>query len=203
MALETFVTVLAGAGIGLSLAAPPGPVNAIIASHTVTRSWRAGLLVGAGATTADTIFLAISILAHAAVATIRDWIPFIALAGAAVMAYFAWSAVHAWRRTEVILAAEREEHAKSYATGLSVNLTSPYPILWWLTAGLVLIDRLGAAVLVGFYAGVLVWIFGFPLALREAQRRIARTYHAVLLFSVVCLVAFAAWLVWSAVTALI
>src|SRR2546428_10255975 len=97
----------------------------------------------------------------------------------------------------------REEHAKSYAPGLSVNITSLYPILWWLTAGLVLIDQLGPAVLVGFFSGLLLWISLFPLALREAQRRIARTYQAVLVFSIVCLAAFAAWLVWSAVAVLL
>src|SRR2546429_1576236 len=168
--LEILATVLAGLGIGLSLGAPPGPVNAIIASHTVTRSWRAGFLVGVGATTADTIF--------------------------------AWSAAHSWRRTEEILEPKPDEHAKSSVTGLSVNLTSPYPILWWLTVGLVLINQLGPAVLVGFFAGLLLWITVFPLALREAQRRIARTYQAVLAFSIVCLLAFAAWLAWSALAAL-
>ena len=203
MVLDVLVSALAGVGIGLSLGAPPGPVNAIIASHTVTRSWRAGFLVGAGAMTADTIFLALSFLAHATIVSITMWIPYIALAGAAVMAYFAWGAVRAWRHMEEVLAASSEAHARSYATGLSVNLTSPYPILWWLTAGLVLIDRLGPAVLVGFYVGLFLWISGFPLALREAQRRIARTYHTVLLFSIVCLAAFAAWLVWSALDALL
>jgi len=201
--LEVLGTILAGVGIGLSLAAPPGPVNAIIASHTVTRSWRAGLLVGLGATTADTIFLAVAILARSALAGIGPYVPFIALLGAVVMAYFAWTAARSWRRTEEILESKPEEHAKSYGTGLSVNLTSPYPILWWLTAGLVLINQLGPTVLIGFFAGLVLWITAFPLALREAQRHIARAYHAVLLFSIVCLLAFAAWLVWSALTALL
>src|SRR2546430_14743473 len=70
---EVLPTVLAGLGIGLSLGAPPGPVNAIIASHTVTRSWRAGFLVGVGATTADTIFLVVAFLARAAVAGIEPY----------------------------------------------------------------------------------------------------------------------------------
>jgi len=200
--LEVLVTILAGVGIGLSLAAPPGPVNAVIASHTVTRSWRAGFLVGAGATTADTIFLALSVLARTAIAGIEPYVPWISLLGAAVIVFFAWTAIRAWNRTDAILESQPDEHAKSYATGLSVNITSPYPILWWLTAGLVLINQLGSAVLVGFYVGLLLWITAFPLALREAQRRIARTYQAVLAFSIVCLIAFAAWLVWSAVTAL-
>src|SRR5207245_1681410 len=146
----------AGAGIGRSLAAPPGPVNAIRASQTVTRSWREGFLVGMGATTADTIFLAVSVAAHSAIASIQGWIPFIALLGAGVMAYFAWNTVRALQRASTIIESNPEEHAKSYATGLSVNITSPYPILWWLTAGLVLIDQLGPAVLVGFFSGLLL-----------------------------------------------
>src|SRR5437667_10499947 len=94
--LEVLATVLAGMGIGLSLGAPPGPVNAIIASHTVTRSWRAGFLVGVGATTADTIFLVIAFLARTAVAGIGPYVPFLALLGAGVMVDFAWSEVRSW-----------------------------------------------------------------------------------------------------------
>lgn len=203
MVLEVLVSVLAGIVIGLSLAAPPGPVNAMIASHTVTRSVRAGFVVGLGAATADTIFLIVSVLLHSAVGSIQGWIPFIALIGAGLMAYLAWMTARAWPRAGAILAPKPEDHARSYATGLSVNITSPWPFLWWLTVGLVLIDQLGPAVLIGFFGGLLLWNTVFPLALREAQRRIARTYHAVLAFSVACLGGFAAWLVWSALVALL
>src|SRR2546423_9695835 len=151
--LEVVATVLAGLGIGLSLGAPPGPVNAIIASQSVTRSWRAGLLVGDGATTADTIFLAIAFLARTAVAGVGPYVPFIALLGAGVMVSFAWSAVRSWRQAPNILESKPDEHTKSYMTGLSVNITSPYPILWWLTAGPVPIHPPGPPLLVGFFCG--------------------------------------------------
>src|SRR5437660_12550015 len=131
---EVVVTGLAGMGIGLSLGAPPGPVNAIIASQTVTRSWRAGFLVGVGATTADTIFLAIAFLARTAVAGIGPYVPFIALLGAGVRVNFAWSAVRSWRQAQEILESKPDEHTKSYMTGLSVNSTSPFPTLWWVAA---------------------------------------------------------------------
>src|SRR2546430_2876290 len=88
LVLDILWAVLAGAGIGLSLAAPPGPVNAIIASQTVTRSWRAGFLVGMGATTADTVFLGVSVVPHSAGASIQGWGPLIALLRARRMAYF-------------------------------------------------------------------------------------------------------------------
>src|SRR5439155_26361875 len=137
-------------------------------------------------TAADTIFLVTAFLDHTARAGIGPYVQFIALLGAGVMLYFAWSAAHSWRQAPNIFESKPDEHTKSYMTGLSVNITSPYPILWWLTAGLVLINQLGPAVLVGFFAGLLLWITVFPLALREAQRRIARTYQAVLVFSIVC-----------------
>src|SRR3989440_11510809 len=174
-------------GIGLSLGAPPGPVNAIIASQTVTRSWRAGFLVGVGATTADTIFLAIAFLARTAVAGIGPYVPFIALLGAGVMVYFAWSAVRSWRQAPNILESKPDEHTKSYMTGLSVNITSPYPILWWLTAGLGLIHQIRPPRVVRIFGGPLLWIPGFPLAPRGAQRRLGRTDQAGPPFSVLCL----------------
>src|SRR2546421_2214505 len=158
---EVVATVLAGMGIGLSLGAPPGPVNAIIASQTVTRSWRAGFLVGVGATTADTIFLAIAFLARSAVAGIGPYVPFIALLGAGVMGYFAWSAVHSWRQAPNILASKPDEHTKSYITGLSVNITSPYPILWWLTAGVALVQPPRPARVGGFFSGPPLLMTGF------------------------------------------
>src|SRR5437879_13659461 len=99
----------------------------------------------------------------------QGWVPIIALLGAGVMAYFAWNTVRALRRAADIMESKPEEHAKSYATGLSVNIASPYPILWWLTAGLVLLDELGPAVLLGFFPGLLLGISLFPLTMREPQ----------------------------------
>ncbi len=196
---------LAGAGIGallaLSLAAPPGPVNALIASHGVTRSWRAGFLVGLGATTVDALWLTLSALAHSFLLQAKTLFPIIALLGAAVMAYLAWGAAKAWKAEPVIAVPDRALHATSYLTGVATNLTSPYPILWWLTAGIALIDELGPVVLVGFFAGLLLWISAFPFLLRAAQQRYGRTYHIVLAFSIAVLVVFAAYLAWSAFAA--
>ena len=202
MALDALAGVAAGIVIGLSLAAPPGPVNALIASHSVTRSWRSGFLVGCGAMTADAGFLVLSVVAHSALVGVRQVFPVIAILGAAVMAYFAVGAARAWNRVPEAAPETRQAHATSYATGLAVNATSPYPVLWWLAAGVALIDQLGPAVLVGFFAGILLWISLFPYVLRTAQRRYARTYRAALAFSIVSLVAFAVWLVWSGIDAL-
>jgi len=203
VALDPVTSAGLGVVLALSLAAPPGPVNALIAAKAVTRSWRSGFLVGAGAMTADAFFLTLSVLAHSLVEGVRSAFPFIALLGAAVMAYFAWGAARAWGHVPTDLATSEEARRASYVVGLGVNLTSPYPILWWLTAGVALIGQLGPLVLVGFFAGLVLWIVSFPYALRAAQRRFARTYHVALAFSILCLAAFAAWLAWSGIVALL
>lgn len=195
MVLDAVIAGAIGVGIGLSLAAPPGPVNALIASHGMTRSWRAGFLVGCGAMTADAFFLALSAVARSAVESFAaSWFPWISALGAAVLAYFAIGAVRTWRTADGIVEPVRVGSARSYATCLVTNLTSPYPLLWWLTAGVVLAGQLGLVLLVGFFLGILLWISAFPWSLRAAQRRFARTYRVVLAFSILCLAAFAAYL---------
>lgn len=200
MVLESLASIGAGLVIGWSLAAPPGPVNAVIASSAVTRSWRGGFLVGVGAMTADAFFLVLCVLAHEALLGLHGIFPVIAALGAAVLLFFAWRAARAWSRPIEATPSGPRFGASSFATGLVMNLTSPYPIVWWLTVGIVLIDELGLLVLVGFFVGLLSWTSAFPYVLRAAQKRFARTYHAVLAFSIVTLVAFAAWLAWTALT---
>lgn len=197
MVLETIASAGIGVLLALSLTAPPGPVNALMASHAVTRSWRSGLLVGLGATTVDMMWLALSALAHSLLLGVRPLFPAVALVGAAVMVYFAWTTGKAWK-AEPVVARSFAVRATSYATGFMANLTSPYPILWWLTAGLALIDELGPFVLVGFVVGILLWIFTFPFLLQAAQKRYAQTYHIVLVFSIATLLVFAAYLAWTA-----
>lgn len=201
--LDFLGTAALGIVLALSLAAPPGPVNAIIASHAVTKSWRSGFFVGAGAMTADATFLAISALARSAIEGAHAAFPYIALLGAAVMAFFAWRAARAWKNVPATVVSSLEAHASSYAIGLTVNITSPYALLWWLTAGLALINALGAVVLVGFFAGLILWTTIFPYSLRAAQQRYARTYHITLAFSIACLAAFAAWLAWDGLSTLL
>lgn len=131
MVLDLAIAAAAGVVIGLSLAAPPGPVNAIIASRAVSRSWRSGFLVGCGALTADAGFLALSVAAQAALAAFAaSWFPAIAAAGAAVLAYFAWGAFRLWGTSSAIPDPAPPVHAASFATGLVTNATSPYPLLW-------------------------------------------------------------------------
>ena len=64
---DAVASALAGVALGLSLAAPPGPMNAIIAEESVLRGWGSGVRAGLGAMTADAAFLVLALLGVVAV----------------------------------------------------------------------------------------------------------------------------------------
>jgi threonine/homoserine/homoserine lactone efflux protein len=88
------VTFGAGIVFGVALAAPPGPMNAIIAEESVVRGWLSGFTAGLGAMTADFCFF---LLALFGVVTFVQNAPTVRgvmiLAGGLLMLYFAYGAV--------------------------------------------------------------------------------------------------------------
>jgi len=65
--VNLLATVAVGAVFGLALAAPPGPMNAVIAEESVLRGRLAGFKAGLGAATADVIFFALAYVGVVAV----------------------------------------------------------------------------------------------------------------------------------------
>jgi len=89
----TVWTLAAGAVFGLALAAPPGPMNAVIAEESVLRGWLAGFTAGLGAMTADAVFFVLSL---GGVVAFLDEAPTVRAvmvgAGGLLMLYFAYGA---------------------------------------------------------------------------------------------------------------
>ena len=65
------ITLIAGIIFGIALAAPPGPMNAIIAEESVLRGWSAGFYAGLGAMFADVIFFLLAVIG--VVSFVRDF----------------------------------------------------------------------------------------------------------------------------------
>jgi len=195
MAAGTAATISAGVVFGLALAAPPGPMNAIIAEESVVRGFGAGFRAGLGAMTADVLFF---LLALAGAVTVVQEAPRLRAAmvavGGVLMLYFA---VDAARSTEETLtAAEPDGQSRGFLKALVLGLTNPYQILFWLTVGVGLLEtgqldplaqfplvgdavagtfvvRTGSPALIGgLFGGVVVWIVGFPASLVAAGRRV-------------------------------
>lgn len=202
-------TLLAGVLFGLALAAPPGPMNAIIAEESVLRGWAAGFKAGLGAMTADIVFF---LLALAGVVAVIERLPRLQtamfLVGGLLMLYFAYGAVKGAR---VSFRAAAVPESRGFSKAFALSLTNPYQILFWLTAGvglltpgtvdvlsyasetlsgLVVVQTGHPALIVGLFGGVAAWIVGFPAALTAAENRIEALAPVVAYGSAVVLAGF-------------
>ncbi|PSP55989.1 lysine transporter LysE [Halobacteriales archaeon QS_1_67_19] len=202
------VSVLAGVALGLSLAAPPGPMNAIIAEESVLRGWKAGFRAGLGAMSADACFFVLALGGVVAVVqrapTVRGGLFAV---GGLLMLYFAYGAASdAQAALGADVAADGGDDAASGSKGFrrafALALTNPYQILWWLTAGVglldpgtVTLDALGGlsvstgspVIVAGFFGGILLWITGFPATLVAVGRRVEAFAPAVAYLSALVL----------------
>ncbi|MFA1610519.1 LysE family translocator [Halobellus rubicundus] len=194
-------TLSAGAVFGVALAAPPGPMNAIIAEESVVRGWLAGFKAGLGAMSADAIFF---VLAALGVVTFVEQFPLLRAAmvgvGGFLMLYFAYGAARDVRSSFRPGAGAADESDPRVGTGFRkafvLALTNPYQILFWLTigvgllqpgtvdvlaqtpyvgdalAGTLVVSTGSPALIAGFFGGIVLWITGFPAALVGAERRV-------------------------------
>uniref|UniRef100_UPI002621917E LysE family translocator n=1 Tax=uncultured Halorubrum sp. TaxID=399555 RepID=UPI002621917E len=169
--MSTLVTLGAGVVFGLALAAPPGPMNAVIAEEAVLRGRFAGFRAGLGAATADAIFF---VLAYVGVVAVVESFPLLqgvmVAVGGVLMLYFAVGAAQGARASfrptsgEETIAAE----GKGFRKALVLALTNPYQVLFWLTIGVGLLqpgelDVLSRLPVVGAdLAGALVVATGSP-----------------------------------------
>ncbi len=177
MILSGIYLSLIGYILGLSLAAPPGPVNAVIMNES-SKSMLHGTSVGAGAMTADLIFM---VALYFGRLVIPEWtFKYLYIFGAAVMVYLAVSVIRSRMPSK--------SPKGNYIVGLTMGITNPFQIIWWVTVGLFLVERLSILSVFGFFLGILTWITAFPYAMNIVGGR----YSPYLkIFSFVILIVFA------------
>ncbi|WP_081638758.1 LysE family translocator [Salinarchaeum sp. Harcht-Bsk1] len=137
------------------MAAPPGPMNAVIAEESVRRGWTAGFRAGLGAMTGDAIFC---VLAFVGVVEVVQHAPRLRAAmvgvGGALMLVFAVDAatgvksaagmeapgtttkdVEGTEAADETVASGALDRTTGFRKALVLALTNPYQIVFWLTVG--------------------------------------------------------------------
>ena len=201
-----FLSVFAGGVLALSLVAPPGPMNAVIAEETAFRGWKSGFRAGLGAFVSDAVFCVLAFSGAATLARVPNFRAAMSFAGGVLMFYLAYLSVREARSKTVV------EESRGFLKALTLGLTNPYQIGWWLTAGVSLVHPApvemfghtvvtgGAEVLVGFFGGIFLWITVFPAALVRADTRLGSFERWVGYASAAVLIAFGVVFVYYAVT---
>lgn len=179
-----------------SLAATPGPANALIAQEAARGGWRAGWLTGLGAVVGDLVMFCLMWAGALVVIARHPWLePVLAALGAGLLAWLAWGAWRSARRGAPMEA----EGRGSFGRSLLLVVTSPFNWAWWMGAGSSMFEDFGFAIVVAFFAGLVSWVAFWSGLARAGAARIRRFAEGVAYASAVVLAAFAAYLAWKAV----
>ncbi len=200
--LEALSTLFAGVIFGLAIAAPPGPMNAVIAEESVLRGWLAGVRAGLGAFTADVVFFVLAL--YGAVTFVETYPTVRGVmvgAGGILMCYFAYGAAKS--ATQSFTGTSHGDEQNGFKKAFVLALTNPYQIVFWLTIGVgllqpgtidvfalvpyvgdsltgsLVVETGSAMLLAGFFGGILVWVGGFPAMLVAAESRMDAVAPAV------------------------
>jgi threonine/homoserine/homoserine lactone efflux protein len=194
---DAFQILLSGVALGFSIAAPPGPVLAMAAQQVASRSWLAGWLVLLGATVADAIFFALTFYGVTTFVSpaLRG---FLFVVGGALMLYLALSTV---RNARGLKAGETLSRPSRWATsgrspfvmGLSVGLTNPFQLGWWVAIGAGMVAEYGTSIAVGFFAGILLWTVIFSALVDAGVARYERLAPVIAFASAAIMAGFGLW----------
>lgn len=156
--------VLLGLALGVSLAAPPGPMNALIAREASRHGPATAIRVGMGAPVADYVFLVLLVIGAQTFLDRPGVIRFAAGFGAMIMGSFGWGTL--FGGTD-----EAEPQAATFWAGFITAMTNPYQIAWWLSGGFVFLQAQGWWGIGGLTIGIFGWVVAFAwLVAHGAQR---------------------------------
>ena len=200
---------LAGLGLGLANGIAPGPTLTLVVSTTLARGRRAGMQVAIAPLLTD---LPIVLVTWAIAGSLpRIALAALGLAGAAVLAWFAWEALAAVRTADAARLRDDAPDGRDWVRGATANLLNPAPWLFWATVGAPILvatarDAGGwavAAFLVAFYVCIVGAKLAVAIGLAATRHRLtARAYRVLLASSALVLAAFAVALAVTAGTTL-
>jgi threonine/homoserine/homoserine lactone efflux protein len=124
-------TLLQNILLGLTLAAPIGPVNMEIIKRGLNSGFRQAFLTGAGAICADATYLTLiyfgltSFLKNAFINS------FLGMAGSFILIYLGLMTVRDYFKKTAQPAGERRIFKYSFVAGFALAISSPMTIVWW------------------------------------------------------------------------
>lgn len=162
----SIVPVAEGVWLGFSIAAPIGPIGALVLKQSLRSGFRAGLVSGLGAALAD---LCYGMLAAAGVHMAASYARPIAIVGGVILLWLAWKTWHQAPRPEIAVA-KREGQLRRIGTTFLLTISNPMTILSFAA----MISAVGAADPAQFVAGVFLGSMAWWTVLSASSSWIAK-----------------------------
>ena len=178
---HVILTLLIGIAIGLSAAAPIGPVNFEIIRRNLTLGLKAGIGFGLGACTADLCYLIVVCVGLVQYINNLHFHKIISLIGALVLLFFGYQCLKksSFTQSNDTPKPKSQPTAYHFLQGFIMTLSSPYAIIFWasLSAQLVhlhlqqITSHLTTAG-IGVLCGTMAWAIGFNFLINKIQRQL-------------------------------
>lgn len=129
--------------LGLSVAAPVGPIGILCINRTINKGYISGLITGLGATTADLVYGLIAGLGLTVISGfLLDYKLWIQIIGLIFLIYLGIKTLLYKKYNDELSVAESKGLVKDYLTTFILTITNPFTILFFITvfAGLGLTD---------------------------------------------------------------
>lgn len=190
-----------GFTFGIAAAAQPGPLQTYIISQTFTNGWRRTLPASFAPLISD---IPIIILVLFLLSQVPSWlIQFLHLAGALFLFYLTYDTYKTWKKYDVKKKAEAQSNQQTLFKAVLVNFLNPNPYLGWsLVMGPLFLKGYreapinGTALIIGFYATLVVGIAGIIILFAFARNLGPKVVRIMLGISVVGLAFFGLYQLW-------
>jgi threonine/homoserine/homoserine lactone efflux protein len=197
-----------GITYAFAAAVQPGPFQTFLISQTLSNGWRRTAPAAFAPLISDgpIILLVLLVLSQ-----IPAWLASaLQIAGGVFLMYLAFGAYKNWRTFDPNSPIQAHSAARSLFKAALVNLLNPNPYLAWsLVMGPLLLKAWreapihGVALLVGFYATMVLVIFGIILLFATSRNLGPRVSKGMVGVSCIALICFGCYELWMGVSALL
>ncbi len=165
--------------LGLSLAAPIGPVNLEIIKRGLKSGFKQAFFTGAGAMSADTTYLTLIFFGLTSFLNIAFLKIILGIAGSIILIYLGLiSAKEFFRKAAMAENPSRQLFQSSFITGYVLAISSPMTIVWWtgIFGALLAAQANAPANLSAFFScfsillGCFLWVFFLSTALHWGKK---------------------------------
>jgi threonine/homoserine/homoserine lactone efflux protein len=195
--------------LGLTLAAPIGPVNLEIIKRGLNSGFKQAFLTGAGAMSADATYLTVIFFGLTAFLNITFMKIFLGIAGSIILIYLgAISVKDFFRIVKSNSKSPQRLFESSFATGYVLAISSPMTIVWWTGVfGALLASQTNSPTnLTAFFSclsillGCFLWVFSLAAALHFGKKIInEKTTGFISLIAGIFLIGFGLYFMYQAV----
>lgn len=164
--------------LGISLAAPVGPVNVEVIRRGLKHGFFPAFMLSLGAASADATYSLLVYFGLASFITVPVVRSAIWILGAAVLIYLGWQNMRQYSEKIDLDQSEAKTSRNSFVAGYLITISNPLTVIWWLGVFGAILSSTAQTVtnttallnISAIISGVVLWFFALSMLLHWGKR---------------------------------